>query len=107
VPFYRWPNVLLGSRWTRVTSSILEAVACDPAGNQLWIRFRSGAIYEYGFVPPVVSEELLAAPSPSEYFSEYILPDYPYRRVRGARERVLIPARRSAGRRRFNAPPSM
>ncbi len=70
--------------WALVTSSEIDAVAYDSAGKRLRIRFRSGAIYEYDGVPSVVYEELLAAPSKGRYFSEYIRPDYPYRRVRGA-----------------------
>ena len=67
-----------------MTSSILEAVAYDPAGRRLLLRFRTGAIFEYENVPPVVYEEMLAAPSKGGYFSEYVRPDYPYRRVREA-----------------------
>ena len=80
-------------KWTHVTSSILEAVAYDPAERRLRIRFRSGAIYEYDGVPSVIYEELLAAPSKGGYFSEYIRPDYLYRRVRGAEEAVPATAR--------------
>ena len=80
-------------RWTSVTSSILEAVAYDPAGRRLRIRFRTGAIYDYDNVPPVVWDELRAAPSKGAYFSEYVRPEYPYRRVRGARETVPAAAR--------------
>ncbi len=80
-------------RWTRVASSILEAVAYDPAGKRLLLRFRTGAIYEYDNVPPVVFEELLAAPSKGGYFSEYVRPDYPYRRVRAAEEGAPAAAR--------------
>ncbi len=67
-----------------MASSILDAVAYDPTGRCLLLRFRTGAIFEYGNVPSVVYEELLAAPSKGRYFSEYVRPDYPYRRVRAA-----------------------
>lgn len=76
-----------------MTSSTLEAVAYDPAGKRLLIRFRTGAIYEYHDVPPVVYEELLAAPSKGGYFSEFVRPDYPYRRVRAAEEGTPAAAR--------------
>lgn len=69
-----------------MASSVLDAVAYDPAGKHLLLRFRTGAIFEYGNVPAVVYEELLAAQSKGGYFSEYVRPDYPYRRVRPAEE---------------------
>lgn len=84
------------SRWTRVTSSILVAVAYDPTRKRLLLRFRTGAIYEYENVPPVVYEEMLAAPSKGAYFSEYVRPDYPYRRVRAAEGALAAPV--TAGR---------
>jgi hypothetical protein len=80
-------------KWTSVTSSTIGAVAYAPIERRLRIRFRSGAIYEYDGVPSVIYEELLAAPSKDGYFSEYIRPDYLYRRVRGAEEGVPAQAR--------------
>jgi hypothetical protein len=84
---------LMEPPWTNVSSSALAEVAYDPAGRRLRIRFRSGAIYDFAGVPPVVYEELLAAPSKDGYFSEYVRPDYSYRRVRGAEETVPAAAR--------------
>ena len=81
------------SRWARVASSILVAVAYDPAEGRLRIRFRTGAIFDYDGVPPVVYDELLAAPSKGAYFAEYIRPEFPYRRVESAGEGVAAPAR--------------
>ncbi len=69
-----------------MASSILEAVAYDASAKRLLLRFRTGAVFEYENVPPVVHEELLAAPSKGAYFSEYVRPDYAYRRVRPAGE---------------------
>ncbi|MEN6342773.1 MAG: KTSC domain-containing protein [Methanospirillum sp.] len=80
-------------RWTSVAATDLDAVAYDPAERRLRIRFRSSAIYDYDGVPSVVYEELLAAPSKDAYFSEYVRPEYRYRRVRGAEEGVPLPAR--------------
>lgn len=79
--------------WTRVTSPSLDAVAYVPDKRQLRIRFRSGAVYEYDGVPAIVYEELLAAESKDGYFSEYVRPEYPYRRVRGADEGIPAAAR--------------
>ncbi len=79
--------------WVRVTSSDIDAVAYDSIGKRLRIRFRSGAIYEYDGVPPVVYDEFLTARSKGGYFSEYVRPEYPYRRVRGAVEGVPAQAR--------------
>lgn len=79
-------------RWARVASSILAAVAYDPAERRLRIRFRTGAIFDYDGVPPVVYDELLAAPSKGAYFAEYIRPEYSYRRVESAEEGVAAPA---------------
>ena len=72
------------SRWTHLTSSILEAIAYDPTRKRLLLRFRTGAVYEYENVPPVIYEEMLSAPSKGRYFSEYVRPDYPYRRVQAS-----------------------
>ena|SRR5665647_2188194 len=81
---------LMEPKLTHVTSSILDAIAYDPAESRLRIRFRSGAIYDCDGVPSIVYKDLLAAPSKGGYFSEYIRPDYLYRRVRGAEE--VVPA---------------
>lgn len=75
---------LMEPKWTRFPSKDLDAVAYVTSGKRLLIRFRSGAIYEYADVPALIYEELLASPSKDGYFSEYIRPDYTYRRVRGA-----------------------
>lgn len=75
-----------------MASSILAAVAYDPAERRLRIRFRTGAIFDYDGVPPVVYDELLAAPSKGAYFAEYIRPEYSYRRVESAEEGVAAPA---------------
>jgi len=80
-------------RWTSVAATDLDAVAYDPAERRLRIRFQSGAIYDYDGVPSVVYEELLAAPSKDDYFSEYVRPEFRYRRVQGAGEGVPLPAR--------------
>lgn len=80
-------------RWRPVASTDLDAIAYEPVKKRFWIRFRSGAIYEYHDVPPVVYDELMAAPSKDGYFSEYIRPEYRYTRIRGAVEAVPAAAR--------------
>lgn len=79
--------------WTFVASSGLNAIAYDPIERRLRIRFRSGAIFEYDGIPSFVYEELLSALSKSGYFSDFIRPDYPYRRVRGADKGIPALAR--------------
>jgi hypothetical protein len=76
-----------------VASSILDAVAYDPGRRRLRLRFRTGAVFEFDGVPTVVVEELLAAPSKGTYFAEYLRPEYPYRRLRGADEGIPAAAR--------------
>ncbi len=78
------------SPWTSGASSILDAVASDPAGRRLRIRFGTGAIYDNN-VPPVVWDEMRVAPSKGAHFSGYVRPDYPYRRVQAAERTRAAP----------------
>ena len=66
------------SRFLKVESSNIEAVAYDPASETLGIVFESTSeyVYEYEEVPPKVFAGLVCAESVGAYFSKEIRP-YP------------------------------
>ena len=66
---------------TAVESTTLSTVAYDAAGQVLWLRFRSHAIYCYFGVPAAVHTALLDAPSKGTYFNRYIRDRFPYERL--------------------------
>ena len=55
-----------------VNSTDLAGVGYDDAKRILEIEFRSGAVYEYGDVPPTVYAALMAAASHGKYFNQFI-----------------------------------
>lgn len=67
------------TRRTRVASSLLASVAYWPH-QTLELEFRSGVVYRYFTVPPVVVAELLAADSKGAYFNRRIRNRFPHQR---------------------------
>lgn len=59
-------------------SRVLRQVAYDPVSQRLLVTFKSGAVYCYTGVPPVVFAALLAAESQGRYFGQEIRDRYPY-----------------------------
>lgn len=57
---------------TPVQSTTLATVAYDDLARQLWLIFRSHAVYCYFDVPPSMHDGLLAAPSKGAYFNQHI-----------------------------------
>lgn len=62
-------------------SSVIRAHAYDAQARCLRITFVSGAVYDYGEVPPEVAKGLAEAGSRGRFFSLWIRDRYPYRRV--------------------------
>ena len=62
-----------------VASSNLSAVGYE--GSTLYIRFHSGAVYEYYDVPSSVYNGLMSASSKGTYHADFIKNRYRYRRV--------------------------
>jgi KTSC domain-containing protein len=74
---------------TAVESSVLATVAYDQADQQLWLVFRSHAVYCYFGVPPSLCQGILAAASKGNYFNRYIRGRFPFQRL--APPRTLHP----------------
>jgi hypothetical protein len=64
-----------------VDSSSLESVGYDRDARVMEIRFRSGGVYQYFDVAPVVHRRLMNASSKGRYFAKAVRSAYPYRRV--------------------------
>jgi hypothetical protein len=72
--------------WHIMQSTMLRAIAYDPATNELRVRFHAGSMYRYHGVPPEVVETLLDPPdgSPGRYFNDTIRDGYDYDEERPA-----------------------
>jgi hypothetical protein len=66
--------------YTALDSSVLTAAAYATDGT-LQLQFRSGAIYLYFAIPPVVFHHLIAASSKGAYFHRNIRNRFRYQRV--------------------------
>ena len=60
-------------------SSVLAGLRYDPEGRQLWLRFRTGALYVYQMVPATVVQALVEARSQGEYFNSAIRGRFPFK----------------------------
>ena len=66
--------------YTPLDSSLLAAAAYS-AHQTLELEFRSGAVYRYFAVPPIVFRSLLAATSKGAYFNRNVRNNSTYQRV--------------------------
>jgi|KBSMisStaDraftv2_1062788.scaffolds.fasta_scaffold5365716_1 hypothetical protein len=64
-----------------VDSSAIREIDYDPAREQLFVRFVSGARYVYQDVPAKVGKPFLAASSKGRYFAAKVRDRYAYRRL--------------------------
>ena len=55
-----------------VSSSTIEEVGYDEAGEKLWVRFKDVGLYAYSDVPKEVFEEMLSCRSAGRYFHQNI-----------------------------------
>jgi lysyl-tRNA synthetase, class II len=62
-------------------SSVLAGLRYDPDGGQLWLRFRTGALYLYHMVPATVVQSLVKAPSKGEFFNLAIRSRFSFSRL--------------------------
>lgn len=66
---------------SKLHSSLLSEFRYDPEHQQLWLRFRTGALYLYRMVPVTVVKALLEAASHGEYFNQAIRGHFPFTRL--------------------------
>jgi hypothetical protein len=66
--------------WHILASTMLRAIAYDPATRELRVRFSNGTHYRYFDVPDEVVEALLAPPdgSPGRYFNDHVRDAFDY-----------------------------
>lgn len=62
-------------------SSNLVSVGYDEESHLLEVEFKSRDVYQYSSVPPQVYAALLSAPSPGQYFHQWIRGQYATKRV--------------------------
>ena len=62
-------------------SSMIAGANYDPNHKVLALTYKSGDVYQYRRVPPVVVEGLLTAESPGHYVNENIKDTFPYRQL--------------------------
>ena len=67
-----------------VDSTTLGSAGHDAQSAVLELQFRSGAVYQYFFVPPRVYQDLLSARSKGAYFNQSIRGKYRFQRIRSA-----------------------
>ena len=64
-----------------VESTTLGSAGHDAQSAVLEVQFRSGAVYQYLFVPPSVYRGLLSARSKGSYFNQSIRGKYQFQRI--------------------------
>ena len=72
-----------------VESSVIGEVGYNASLRTLEVRFQSGAIYLYYFVPADVHDALMAADSKGTYFNKQIKGVYEHHRIAEPYERVI------------------
>lgn len=85
-----------------VVSSNVRSVGYVADTRTLYVRFRSGSVYDYEDVGPEVWEGLLSATSPGSFLNRYVIHADPYDPVVEAARA----AAQSASRARSGKPPS-
>ena len=70
---------LLEAIMYHVESSNIASVGYED--GTLTVEFKSGGIYEYYYVPEIVYEHFLEAPSKGRYFIYHVRNDYSYNKI--------------------------
>ncbi|MDB6150699.1 MAG: hypothetical protein JWQ44_2147 [Chthoniobacter sp.] len=65
-----------------VKSTSLASMGYNEPARALELEFRTGAIYRYEAVPPIVFEEMLKAASKGRYFSEKVRGKFRFQQLR-------------------------
>ena len=71
-----------------VESTTLGSAGHDAQSAVLELQFRSGAVYQYFFVPPSVYQDLLSARSKGAYFNQRIRGIYHFQRMQDHTSRI-------------------
>lgn len=64
-----------------VQSSNLASVGYEPSAYTMEIEFKDGRVYQYFDVPQNVYQDLIGAPSPGQYFHQYVRGTYAFART--------------------------
>ena len=65
----------------RVNSSKISAVGYDPKSQVLEVQLRDGTVLAYSGVSQEVHRQFMNAPSPTSYYEDKIIEDFPSRRL--------------------------
>ena len=65
----------------RVNSSKIRAVGYDPKSRVLEVELRDGSALAYSGVSQEVHRQFMNAPSPSSYYEDKIVDEFPARRL--------------------------
>ena len=65
----------------RVNSSKISAVGYDPKSQVLEVQLRDGTVLAYSGVSQEVHRQFMNAPSPTSYYEDKIVEDFPARRL--------------------------
>lgn len=64
-----------------VAPTNMQSAGYDERTQTLEVQFASGRLYQYYEVPVNMHEQLMQAPSKSQFFNTYIRCSYPFSRV--------------------------
>lgn len=66
---------------TPVASSNVAAIGYDSSTAQLFVQFRTTAVYRYFRVPYGVYLDFMAAPSKGRFLDWHVKPRFPFQRI--------------------------
>jgi hypothetical protein len=64
-----------------MSSSMVISLGYDEASQTLEVEFKTGLVYQYYNVPPIVNEQLMAAESAGKFINAQVKPNFPCSRV--------------------------
>ena len=65
----------------KINSSKITAVGYDPKSRVLEVQMRDGTVLAYSDVSQEVHRQFMNAPSPTSYYEDKIVEDFPARRL--------------------------
>lgn len=65
----------------KVESSNIEAIGYNAGAKVLFVKFKSGAVYGYDKVPPIMNENIKVAESKGKFINENVKPYFTARRI--------------------------
>lgn len=75
------PDMPEDFEWIPVSSSNLDAVSYDDILRRLFVRFKSGSVYQYENVPKGKYQGLISAASKGSFFHQHIKGVYGFTRL--------------------------